>query len=141
MTFQFYGYTLRQTNHDDLRLAIAWSKMVLQAGFWLMQGDGRESFLVTYRDQGIAFFQIQHVGEGDQVRLHWQRSPEVGAKSLLRALTMLVPLIEKGLALRGVKAIFFTSHSSSMARFMADRFGYTYAGDGGADGMMMSKGI
>lgn len=53
---------------------------------------------------------------------------------------MLVPLIEKALALRGVRAIFFTSHSVAMAEFM-QRLGYRHAGDGGDDGMMMAKGI
>ncbi len=141
MEFHFYSYTLRLTNENDLPLAISWSAIGITAGFWLRQGEGRESFMVFQDREPLVFFQTEHVGQGDQVRLHWQPSPAVSPKKLLRALTRLVPLVEKGLALRGVRAIFFTSHSAAMIRFMEKRLGYNYAGDGGLDGTMMAKGI
>lgn len=139
MTFQFYGYTVRSTVEADRTLAASWSFTPLKADFWLRQ-DGCENFLVT-SDEPLLFFQTEHVGQGDQVRLHWQPSPTASPKKLLTALTMLVPLVEKALALRGVRAIFFTSHSDAMCCFMRKRLGYRYAGDGGMDGVMMSKGI
>lgn len=139
---EFYGYTLRPTTDKDLPLAIAGSAIALTAGFWLRQGEGRETFIVfERREYPLAFFQTEHVAQGDQVRLHWLPMPDASPKRLLRALTRLVPLIEKGLALRGVRAIFFTSHSSAMTKFMEKRLGYSYAGNGGCDGVMMAKGL
>lgn len=141
VNFQFFGYTLRTTDDRDRDLAIAWNRARLGAEFWLLQGEGRESFLVIQGQEPIAFFQVQNVGRGDQARLHFQASPTTSPKRILRGITKLVPLIEKALALRGVKAIFFTSHSPRMAVFMMERLGYSKAGSGGRDGVMMAKGI
>jgi hypothetical protein len=136
---EFYGYTLRKTGPEDTVQAFAWTRST-EWGFWLRQEPGRESFIVFEANQALGFYQVEHVGAGDQVRLHMQASPLASPKNLLRAITRLVPLIEKALAGRGVRAIFFTSKSSAMAHFMA-RLGYEYAGAGGADGMIMAKGI
>ena len=161
MKFYFHGYTVRLTSEADLPLAIAWSARALDAGFWLKQEPGCESFLVSERvdekslashpamskvvyenEYPIAFFQTQHVvGARSQVRLTLQASPAASPKKLLRAITKLVPLIEQALSLRGVKAIFFTSHSAAMASYMAKHHGYRYAGEGGADGVVMAKRI
>jgi hypothetical protein len=146
VNFQFYGYTVRETTTEDTLRAYAWTRSS-DWGFWLQQGHGRESFIVFEGERGLAFFQIEHVGEGgvppmtDQVRLHFQAAPAASPKKLLLAITRLVPLIEKALALRGVRAIFFTSHSPAMAHFMAEHHGYERAGDGGVDGVVMAKRI
>ena len=103
MRFSFYGYTIRATQPADLELA--------GDVFWLKREPGRENFLVLEGETPLGFFQTQHVGQGDQVRLHFQAGPAAKAKNILRAITKLVPLIEKALVLRGVRAIFFTSHS------------------------------
>ena len=165
MTLTAHGYLLRTTTEADLSLAMSWTTPMLRSGFWICQEPGRESFLVYRRREclargvghtgdclmyeltPLAFFQIEHVGRGtvppmtEQVRLHWQPAPDASPKKLLRMLTMLVPLVEKALALRGVKAIFFTSHHDTMMRFMNRRLGYKFAGDGGADGDIMAKGV
>lgn len=134
----FYGYTLRKTVELDYILAMAWFPES-NYRFWINQ-PRRENFIVSEGDEPIAFFQIEHV-KADQARIHFQSSPLVNPKKILRGITKLVPLIEKALALRGVRAIFFTSHSDSMAAFMDKRLGYQYAGWGGADGMMMAKNL
>jgi hypothetical protein len=141
VTFQFFGYTMRTTDERDRALALAWTSRAMDAGFWLKQEPFRESFIVLRDKTPIALFQSEHVAKRDQVRLHFQASPEIHPKNVLSAVIKLVPLIEKGLALRGVKAIFFTSHSKSMATFMQKHLGYQQAGEGGADGVIMAKGI
>jgi len=147
MSGNFYGYTVEKTQERDMFLLLAWStdgfsiKAEERLRFWLKQGDGCESFVVREGKNTLGFFQAEHVGAGDQVRIHMQASPLASPKAILRGISKLVPLIEKALALRGVRAIFFTSHSSAMAQFMAERHGYERAGDGGADGMIMAKGI
>ena len=144
MNFQFYGYTVRQTTLEDEALARRWTDPALDPAFWLKQGNGRESFLVSL-DSGLrtdlAFFQVEHRW-ATQVRLHFQASPVASPKKILRGITKLIPLIEKALALRGVRAIFFTSHSLAMVAFMEKR-GYRLQPniDGGADGVVMAKGI
>lgn len=142
MKAQFYDYMVHTTTKEDLPLASAWTPVALNALFWLQQGSGVESFLVLESDLPLGFFQTQHVGRGDQVRLLFQASPSASRKKILRAITKLVPLIEKGLALRGVRAIFFTSHSLAMVAFM-EKLGYQLQPylDGGADGVVMAKGI
>jgi hypothetical protein len=140
MLFSFYGYTIRQTRPGDLKLA--------GDAFWLGQERGRENFIVfegANERLPLGLFQVQHVGQGDQVRLHFQalgtRDSGLGtARAILRGITKLVPLIEKALALRGVRAIFFTSHSAGMAAFMENHQGYRYVGDS-VDGMIMAKKI
>lgn len=145
MNSQFYGYTVRSTVQGDMALSASWTdagpNFTERARFWLRQDDGRETFLVLEGEEALGFFQTQHVGEGDQVRLLFQASPVASPKKVLRAITRLVPLIEQGLSLRGARAIFFTSLSQAMVVFMADRLGYRYAGDGGRDGVMMAKGL
>jgi hypothetical protein len=161
MTFQFYGYEVRSARlADDYALAEAWVTSG-DSRFFLRQEPGRESFIVLYRRAPIAFYQVEHVGKAiggcirrrdemdipindpitDQARIHFQANPAASRKILLRGITMLVPLIEKALTLRGVKAVFFTSHSPAMATFMQKRMGYRPAGDGVADGVMMAKGL
>jgi hypothetical protein len=145
MTFEFYGYRVRSTRWmDDLGLAVEWAGRENDPCFWLRQSKGRESFLVSRGnpEEPLAFFQIEHVGHGDQVRLHWQPSPAASPKKLLRGITKLVPVIEKALTLRGVRVIFFTSKSLAMVNFM-EKLGYRlYPGmDGGADGVVMAKEI
>lgn len=130
MRFNFYGYTIRATQPADLALA--------GDVFWLKREPGRENFLVLEGETPLGFFQTQHVGQGDQVRLHFQAGPAAKAKNILRAITKLVPLIEKALVLRGVRAIFFTSHSIGMALYMKRWHGYRHVGDSG-DGMIMAK--
>ena len=138
---EFYEYTLRKTVAADALLSYAWTLLGQGALFWLWQEPGRESFLVSEGQEPLGFYQVEHVGKGDQVRIHMQASPAVSPKKILRAITKLVPLLEKALAGRGVKAIFFTSKSEAMAQFMAQRFRFEYAGDGGVDGAIMAKGI
>lgn len=200
MNFQFYGYTVRQTTVKDLELSVEWCKSLplqetnrdlgsaltswtKQANFWIKQGGGCESFLVSeagqarckcghrntpdhyltsqdeegelwclecscreywngYENLPLGFFQIQHIGKGDQVRLAFQASPVARPKKILRAITKLVPLIERALCLRGVRAIFLTSHSLTMVAFM-ENLGYSLQPniDGGADGVVMAKQI
>jgi hypothetical protein len=133
-----------------------------KARFWIEASPGRENFLVSERRDEIslathsgapkvvygnryplAFFQTQTVGTGrDQVRLAFQASPVASPKKILRGITLLVPLIEKALALRGIKHIFFTSHSLTMVAFM-EKLGYSLQPylDGGADGVVMAKEI
>jgi hypothetical protein len=150
MTFQFYGYTLRSTTEADALLAFAWTGRWNQRGgggmakedgyrFWLKQGEGRESFLVTRNTEPLAFVQTEHL-PGNVVRLHWQPSPVASPKKLLRGITRLVPLMEAGLSLSGVRAIFLTSHSLTMVAFM-EKLGYRLQPnvDGGADGVVMAK--
>lgn len=90
----------------------------------------------------IALFQVEYRWS-TQVRLHFQASPVASPKKILRGITMLVPLIEKGLASGGVRHIFFTSHSLAMIAFMEKRMGYRLAQntDGGVDGAVMFKEI
>lgn len=160
---QFYDYSVRHTEERDVSLAAEWSNGNKEKAtkFWIESAPGRENFLVSEKrdeislachpamskvvyenEYPLALFQTQTVGTNrDQVRLSFQASPTASPKKILRGITKLVPLIEKALALRGVRAIFFTSQSLSMAAFMADRMGYRYAGDGGQDGTVMAKGI
>lgn len=108
--------------------------------FWLAQDTRRESFLVTWRGGLVAFFQTEHLRDKrTQVRIHFQAFPMAAPKIVLRGLLRLVPLIEKALVLRGVRAVFFTSHSPAMSAFMQENMGYTQSGDGGRDGVIMSK--
>lgn len=141
MNFSFYGYQVRATVETDLSLAIGWSEVALNAGFWLRQEPNRQSYLVTFRGTALAFFQAEKVGDGSQVRLHWQPSPKASPKMILRGLTKLVPLIEKALALMGIKRIFFTSHSPRMDRFMRKKLGYRVAGSNSFDGLILAKRI
>ena len=136
-TSEFYGYRVRSTVEDDWRLAKAWSPEGSAYHFWLLQGFGRESFLVSAGEELIAFFQVEHRWM-TQARLHFQSSPHASRKKILRGITKLVPLIEKALVLRGVRAIFFTSHSVAMSNFM-EGMGYHPAGSGGEDGLIMAK--
>lgn len=133
MLFRFYGYTIRATQPADIELA--------RDVFWLKQEPGRENFIVfegANEKIPLGFFQTQHVGNEDQVRLHFQAAPRARAKNILRGITKLVPLIEKALVLRGVRAIFFTSHSAGMAQFVKNHHGYRWVGDS-VDGMIMAK--
>ena len=90
----------------------------------------------------LAFFQRERVN-ATQVRLAFQASPVASRKKILRGITKLVPLMEKGLASGGVRHIFFTSHSLAMIAFMEKRMGYRLAqnADGGLDGAVMFKEI
>jgi hypothetical protein len=139
MNFKFYGYTVRSTTNEDLVLALEWTASGLDAAFWLKRDQTHESFLVLMGTEPIGFFQDEFVTR-HQVRLHMQASPVVSRKKFLRALTKLVPLIEKALALAGVRAIFFTSHSPSMVTFMQRRLQYrTDMEFGTLDGQLMWK--
>lgn len=133
--FLFYGFTVRSTEAADLPLAQKWTAKGDPA-FWLRYG----SYLASIGDLPIAFFRIEHIGSA-QARIHFQAGPEVKPKTILRGITKMVPLIEKALAVSGVKAVFFTSHSKAMASFMEKKLNYQYAGDGGEDGVMMAKRI
>jgi hypothetical protein len=128
----FFGYDLRPTTEDDLALA--------QSDFWLPGSKG-ETFLVSRDGEPLAFVKTEHYSK-ENVRIHMQAT-NAAPKKILRGITFLVPLIEKGLALRGVRAIFFTSHSAQMARFMEKHLGYARRPDidGGVDGMVMAKGL
>lgn len=150
MNFQFYGYTLRETTEADALRAYVWASSMNSQNyrFWLKREKGIENFLVSHgrlwtetEPEPLAFVQVETI-ERDQVRLHWQPSPKASPKKLLRGITKLVPLIEKALAVRGVRAIFFTSHSLSMVAFM-EKLGYRLQPniDGGADGVVMAKEI
>jgi hypothetical protein len=144
---EFYGYTVRKTDlFDDVDngLAMACAGPALAEydrilNFWFK--PGRENFIVLQGDEPLGFYQIETVGRADQVRIHMQAAPAASPKKILAAITKLVPLLEKALAGRGVRAIFFTSKSEAMAQFMAQRFRFEYAGDGGGDGVIMAKGI
>ena len=157
MNFSFYGYTVRATTEADLALATEWCGIKPIGGnsalaerirtspgrFWIDSKDEprRQNFLVSKDGEPIAFFQRERVN-ATQVRLHFQASPVASRKKILRGITMLVPLIENGLALGGVKHIFFTSHSLAMIAFM-EKLGYSLRPgvDGGADGAVMAKKI
>jgi hypothetical protein len=156
MNFSFYGYTVRATTEADLALATEWCGIKPIGGnsalaerirtspgrFWIDSKDEprRQNFLVSKDGEPIAFFQRERVN-ATQVRLHFQASPVASRKKILRGITMLVPLIENGLASGGVKHIFFTSHSLAMIAFMEKRMGYWLARntDGGVDGAVMFK--
>jgi hypothetical protein len=136
---EFYGYQIRRTVHEDFKLAKEWTPVALNAEFWLRQNDALESFLVQMPDgTPLAFLQTQKINV-DQVRLHWQPSPIVSRPTILRALTTLVPLIEKALANRDVKAIFFTSHSLTMAWFMEKNLNYLNTEHMTPDGVVLWK--
>jgi hypothetical protein len=141
MKYQFYGYEVRSTSEADLALAIAWTTPA-NPRFWIEDSWGyrRQNFIVLRNGEPLGFFQKETVS-ADQVRLHMQASPAASPKKILRGITMLVPLIEKALALSGVKHIFFTSKSAAMAAFMADKMKYHYAGRGDIDGMVMVKAL
>lgn len=140
MKFYFHGFTLRPTIPEDLPLAMEWTEQKIKAGFWLKQGNGRESFLVFLGQEPIAFFQSESCFT-KAIRLHFQASPVASRTKILRGITALVPLIEQALCLRGMKAIFFTSHSLTMVAFMEKKLGYCLQPkiDGGADGVVMGK--
>lgn len=123
---EFYGYAVRKTLPSDT-----------EEEFWLRQDERRESFLVS-NGEPIAFFQKETVVPTIETRLHFQAI--AGPKKVLRGITKLVPLIEKALRSGGTKVVFFTSHSSAMARFMV-KLGYMPRPDvdGGADGIVMAK--
>ena len=165
MAYSFYGYTVRTTTEADLALLAQWvpkSTPARFSRFWIDSKDEprRQNFLVLQeictpvhrssppyevtrvKYEPIAFFQRERVN-ATQVRLHFQASPVASRKKILRGITMLVPLIEKGLASGGVKHIFFTSHSLAMIAFMEKRMGYRLAqnADGGLDGAVMFKEI
>lgn len=130
----FYGFTLRATNDDDLALAAEWTRSALLGAFWL----NPQSYLVSLHEEPIAFFQVEHTRPVVEVRLHFQASPITSPKKILRGITKLVPLIERGLHLRGAKAIFFTSHSLAMSAFM-EKLGYEGTGRVTGDGLVMWK--
>jgi hypothetical protein len=167
MAYSFYGYTVRATTEADWPLALAWTMNQMQLlpydamrggvhldeRFWIDSKDEprRLNFLVSLNciasgrigaPEPIAFFQCERVN-ATQVRLHFQASPVASRKKILRGITKLVPLMEKGLASGGVKHIFFTSHSLAMIAFMEKRMGYRLAqnADGGLDGAVMFKEI
>ncbi len=155
----FYGYSLRSTESTDLPMATEWLSALARgasraidpsrANFFIVNGNGRENVLVYKNAEPIAFYQAEHIHRAngivppmtDQARLHFMASPTASRKTLLRGITMLVPLIEKALALRGVRAIFFTSHSATMGHFMERRMGYHSAGRDDADGIIMARAI
>jgi hypothetical protein len=136
------------------------SEIANAVSFWMEQRLGpprKESFIVFEEREEVslashpamskqvyvnhyplAFVKTEHVTP-IQVRIHFQASPTVSRLKLLKAVYKLVPLIEKGLALRGVRLIFFTSHSEAMAAFMTKHLKYRYYGDAGTDGMIMAK--
>jgi hypothetical protein len=134
VNFQFYGYTVRETVPSDWELA--------GSDFWINSSEEprRENFLVMASGKPSAFFQVERVTPA-QTRLHFQALPSANPKKILRGITKLVPLIEQALCLRGVRHIFFTSHSLAMVAFMEKRLGYRLAKntDGGADGVVMFK--
>lgn len=138
---EFYGYTVRKTTEADALAAYVWSERSKEYRFWLRQEPERENFIVFEGGKGLGFYQIETLSKGTQARIHMQASPAASPKKILAAITKLVPLLEKALAGRGVRAIFFTSKSEAMAQFMAQRFRYEYAGQGGADGVIMAKGL
>ena len=164
MAYSFYGYTVRATTEADLALAANFGRCGEcyfltcpcigvgrcdcschdKARFWIDSKDEptRQNFLVSKDGEPIAFFQRERVN-ATQVRLHFKASPVASRKKILRGITKLVPLMEKGLASGGVKHIFFTSHSLAMIAFMEKRMGYRLAqnADGGLDGAVMFKEI
>lgn len=144
----FHGYEIRETAKDDLPLASNWNESASQSTgcpfdpeFWIRIEPGRENFLVRLNGDPVAFFQVERIAGGEQARLHIQECPDGSPKVILRGLAKLVPLIEKALSLRGVRAIFFTSHSSAMSDYMKDRLGFSYAGEAGRDGVIMLKKV
>jgi hypothetical protein len=140
MISHFYGYELRSTDAFDVATLCQWSP-ACDAMFWLKQGGGIQSFMVADELDHLGVFQTEHV-KADQVRLHFQANPWSSPKKVLLAITRLVPLIEQALCLRGVKTIFFTSHSLKMARFMQERLGYlTKLSFNTPDGQVMYKHI
>ena len=144
--YRFYDYIMRETEDSDLFTAIEWTRRSgfdpALGDFWIKKQPDRENLLVMeYRPvicKRLAFFQLETV-PGAQYRLHIQESPVGAPIGILRMITPLVPLIEKALVLRRARAIFFTSHSSAMAKFMADTLGYRYIGEAGAEGVIMAK--
>ena len=137
---KFYDFVIRGTDYTDLPLASEWTKTYPR--FWIDNlPNDHQSYLVSHDEKPLAFFRVEYLDLGNQARIAFQSRPKASPKIILRGITKLVPLIEQALRIRGVRAIFFTSHSSAMAEFMRKHLGYTYAGDGGPDGMMMAKGL
>lgn len=123
---------------DSREQATRW---LLSAAMWMRQGEGSNSYLISLEGAPLALLHLEPVGLGQwQTRMHLQVAPDSDAKSVLRGITKLVPLIEKALSLRGTRIIFFTSRSDAMCRFM-ERMDYRGMGSVESDGTVMAKGI
>lgn len=154
------------------REAAASQAQVQAAGqFWVRQRPGRVwSYFVEKDDTPLAFWQlalspisaggiglwtydwkstkelygVDPVEHDDEYRFYFQSAPftENRGRKILRGITKLMPLIEKALALRGAKRIFFTSRSLPMIAFMERRLNYRLAANGnGPEGAVMFKNL
>ena len=157
MIFNFYGYEMRSTDGwMDFMLAHRWLRrywpeiddqdlimadwrqqrqaMMLEAGFWLRP----ESFLISWRGQPAAFLRVREFDQ-KQYRLHLLEAPGLSGKLLVRGITKLIPLIEKALEMRGVRAIVISVREGLLGRLLY-RMGYDYmTGWTDPDGWFLAK--
>ena len=139
-TFSFHGYTVRSSRRDELELAERWTKADpehrdtgLRGEFWLLQEAqaGIESFLVEDRFGPVLFFKLVMKSE-DEAELHLLFPPfpipagELAERNCrtMNAMLEIFPWVEKALAQRKTKAVFFISKSKSLIRFAEKRLGF-----------------
>ena len=136
-TFTFHGYTVRSTRREDYALAELWTRAdrdhtKTRGYFWLIQeaAAGIESFLVEDREGVTLFFKIVQFGEQAEIHLLFSPLPATPAERTdrncrtMNAMIQIFPWVEKALALRGTKAVFFKSKSAPLIRFAEKRLDF-----------------
>lgn len=140
--FSFHGYTMRSARREDLELAERWTRAdpehpTLRGEFWLLQEAfaGIESFLVEDKIGPVAFVKVVMVRNAvlqPQAELHLLFSPlpiSAGERAdrncrTMNAMMEIYPWIEKALAQRKAKAVFFLSKSKALIQFTEKRLGF-----------------
>lgn len=132
-TFAFGKYEVRSARLGDAALAHEWAMadpfhydpgFGMNPGlglFWVTHSATRESYLVLKEGRELAFYRIDVSIDKKSARLYMQSLPMddfATRVSVMRGVMLLVPLIEKALALRGIRTTFLVSRSPRMRDFM-----------------------
>lgn len=134
--FHFDHYTLRIAQPEDLPLADNWTKAdpdhcTMIPWFWVRQSADINSLLLEDEQGPVFFFRMQIMGDGSEVEVHIQFSPEesVAAKErLMDALLKGFSWLENRLAQVGFTTLYFHSRRRALIYFCQKRMGFVWDG-------------
>lgn len=138
-TFGFSGYTLRPAATSDLSLAQDWTEAdddhreTTFPTFWLAQGEGCDSYLLSDPIGPVFFFKMVRVdGATQAVELHIQFMPEAQPRDRERkreGLTQGMEWLERILRASGISHIRFKSTKPELIAFCRKRLGFRVEGE------------
>lgn len=134
--FHFDHFTLRIAQPEDLPLADTWTKAdpdhsTMIPWFWVRQSADINSLLLEDEQGPVFFFRMQIMGDGSEVEVHIQFSPDesIAAKErLMDGLLKGFSWLENRLAQVGFTTLYFHSRRRALIYFCQKRMGFVWDG-------------